>query len=126
MNTDEIYVEYIKDLKNVLQNPISNVNDTFLALGVDSLSLTQFSALIEDKYKVDVDNEMLFSETCTPIKIYEYLLVNLGFENSDIENSVKRYSAGLPPPTAGTGSGGNKGFKKSKRETFCPFCPCCW
>lgn len=123
MNADEIYIEYIKDLKNVLQNPISNVNETFGGLGVDSLSLTQLSAMIEDKYKVDVDNEMLFSESCTPIRLYEFLLVNLGFENSDIECSVKRYAAGLPPPSS---NGKNKGFKKSKRETFCPFCPCCW
>lgn len=76
MNVDEIYVTFTNDLKSLLVNGEDvNPNVPLPELGLDSLAITQLKAMLESKYTVDIEYETLFEPTCTPIVVYEHIIV---------------------------------------------------
>jgi acyl carrier protein len=126
-----------------LQGPL-NPSYSLRALGLDSMTITQFHGYLRDQFYVQLPDEFLFSDMCTLTELAIAVQVgalteeqqqrfnhipspnNTGNNNNNNNNPTNNRSVGATAVVGGGGAGGNSGQRRARREPLCPWFTCCY
>jgi acyl-CoA synthetase (AMP-forming)/AMP-acid ligase II len=101
LSKEEILAKLITDMSRMGSIPEESIEkNTSIASMLDSLTVSQFKGLLENRYATKLSDEYLFRESTTPQKLVE--VVKLGYAPDDDGNEA---SANLVSPTTGKAPG---------------------
>lgn len=102
LSSAEILKEITVEAARLVEKDTSDieVSSSLQALGMDSVFFTQFKALLNEKYGVEIDEEHLLSESLTLEKLSKYIHNKINgvdvdnFSDGEVRNSAKKRGKG--------------------------------